>query len=187
MKKECKSSEWDIRLKSRKKPIPMAIGIKPGTEMSEKVNIMHVDIQEETDEESETIDLNLVLENENNNQIEFALKKKSKTKFKASGDLTEKVNVLHVDFIEETTEDSLTETMKMKLQKNDNELLALAVKKKKTKFKAGADLTDKVNVVAIDWIEEIDENSEEFTFFIKLKSNFCTKDENQELDSQISA
>jgi hypothetical protein len=77
----------------------------------------------------------------------------NRPRFKASSDLTEKVN-LH--FNGEVMEISLDKTD----YKTENSTILKAQKpKKKTRFKAGADLTDKVNQVEVDYIEEIDEDN----------------------------
>ena len=45
--------------------------------------------------------------------------------------------------------------------------------KKKIKFKAGADLTDKVNLVDVDWTEEMTEDQEIVSVNMKISSTIC--------------
>ena len=170
MNKVCKSSDWLLKLRAKRKP-----RFKPGTEMSEKVNIMNVDIKEDSDEFSESTSVDLSLEKESKEKIDFSLTKKRKTRFKAGSDLTEKVNEMEVDLLEEIHNDFEVSKLKMKLETDKKEILQVSVKKRnKTRFKAGADLTDKVNHVEIEMSEEIEEDFEVCEIAIRLKSNACT-------------
>ena len=156
MNKNCKSANWFLKFKAKKKPLPIAIGIKPGTEMSEKVNKMNVEIQEEESEISKAIDMKLEVEQSENDHLEIALKKK--LRFKAGADLTEKVNLVSVESSENFDEDSSESELKLKLEENESETLDISCKKK-IKFKAGAELTDKVNKLNFDLDENSDEDS----------------------------
>jgi nucleoid DNA-binding protein len=184
MSKVCKSSDWLVKLRAKSKPLPKASGTD--SELSDKVN-MQVDIKEDETEDSETTDVTISVEKEDNERLEISLNKKKKTRFKAGSDLTEKVNVFDVDLIEESDEDSEVSKLKMKLQTNEKEVLQLSVRKKrKPQFKAGADLTDKVNLVAVDWMEEITDEQEIFSVSIKMNSGACTLDTAVIVDSKLN-
>ena len=51
--------------------------------------------------------------------------------------------------------------------------LIIEVKKKVTRFKAGSELSGKVNLVAVDFNEEMDETSESVELKIRLSSEAC--------------
>ena len=217
MNKNCKSANWFLKFKAKKKP-----RFKPGTEMSEKVNKMNVEIQEEESEVSKAIDIKMEVEQSENDPLEIALKKK--LRFKAGADLTEKVNLVSVETSENFDEDSTEFEVKLKLEENESETMDISCKKKirfkagselsdkvnrmkidldedsdedsantllkmeietmekqrlsialkkKIKFKAGADLTDKVNLVDVDWTEEMTEDQEVVTVTLKVSSSIC--------------
>ena len=217
MDKKCKSANWFFKFKAKKKP-----RFKPGTEMAEKVNKMNVEIQEEESEISKAIDMKMEVKQSENDRLEIALKKK--LLFKAGADLTEKVNLVSVESSENFDEDSSESELKLKLEENESETLDISCKKKikfkagaeltdkvnklnfdldensdedsantllkmeietmekqrlaivlkkKIKFKAGADLTDKVNLVDVDWIEEMTEDQEIVTVHVKISSTIC--------------
>ena len=217
MNKNCKSANWFLKFKAKKKP-----RFKPGTEMSEKVNKMNVEIQEEESEISKAIDIKMEVEQSEKDHLEIALKKK--LRFKAGADLTEKVNLVSVETIENFDEDSTESELKLKLEEYESETLDISCKKKikfkagaeltdkvnklnfdlnensdeesantllkmeietmekqrlaivlkkKIKFKAGADLTDKVNLVDVDWTEEMTEDQEIVTVNVKISSTIC--------------
>lgn len=167
MNKDCKTKEWDIKLKAKKSP-----RFKAGSELADKVNKMSVDINEEADENSVTTDVDMEIEQRKNERLEISLRKK--LRFKASGDLTEKVNMVSVEVEENADEVSESSKLKMKLESEENERLELSVKRKnKTRFKPGTDLTEKVNKVAVDWSDEEIEDSETLTVSIKLSTMTC--------------
>jgi nucleoid DNA-binding protein len=167
MKKVCKSSDWNVKLRAKKKP-----RFKPGSELSEKVNIMHVDIEETEDDQHESSSVNIEIEKASKERIEIEMK--TKTRFKASGDLTEKVNQMEIDLFEEITDEIEISELKLVTKAKENEHKAISVKRKsKPRFKAGADLTDKVNKIDIEILEEIEEDFEVCEITIKLKCNAC--------------
>jgi nucleoid DNA-binding protein len=217
MNKNCKAANWFVKFKAKKKP-----RFKAGSELSDKVNKMNVDIQEEESEISKAIDMKMEVEQSENDHLEIALKKK--LRFKAGADLTEKVNLVSVESSENFDEDSSESELKLKLEENESETLDISCKKKikfkagaeltdkvnklnfdldensdensadtmlkmeietmekqrlaialkkKIKFKAGADLTDKVNLVAVDWIEEMTDDQEIVTVTMKISSAIC--------------
>jgi nucleoid DNA-binding protein len=151
MNKNCKAANWFVKFKAKKKP-----RFKPGTEMAEKVNRINLDIQEEESEISKAMDLKMEIEQSEKEHLEIALKKK--LRFKAGSDLTEKVNMVSIETGETFDEDSSESELKMKLEENHIETLEISCKKK-IKFKAGAELSDKVNKINIDLDENSDENS----------------------------
>ncbi len=151
MNKNCKAANWFVKFKAKKKP-----RFKPGTEMSEKVNKMNVEIQEEESEISKAIDIKMEVEQSEKDHLEIALKKK--LRFKAGSDLTEKVNLVSVETIENFDEDSTESEIKLKLEENESEILDISCKKK-IRFKAGSELSDKVNRMKIDLDEDSDEDS----------------------------
>jgi nucleoid DNA-binding protein len=169
MKKVCKSSNWNVKLRAKKKP-----RFKPGSELSEKVNIMHVDIEETEDDQHESSSVNIEIEKENKERIEISMKSKGTPRYKASGDLTEKVNEMEIDLLEEITGEIEISELKLVTKAKENEHRAISVKRKsKPRFKAGADLTDKVNKIDIEISEEIEEDFEVCEIAIRLKSNAC--------------
>ena len=221
MKKECKLANWDLKFKSRKKP-----RFKAGSELSEKANKIDVEIQEGESETSKELDFKMEVEQSENDHLQIALKKK--LRFKAGADLTEKVNRMSVEEDETFDADSSESNLRINIEENLNEKLEISCKKKikfkagaeltdkvnkmdfdldensdlnsadtmlkvkleteekksltislkkKIKFKAGADLTDKVNLVAVDWIEEINGEQEIFTVSLKIASTICKKSE----------
>ena len=151
MNKDCKSSNWLLKLKAKKKP-----RFKPGSELSDKVNKMNVGIQEEESETSKELDFKMETEQSEKEHLEIALKKK--LRFKAGSDLTEKVNMVNIETNETFDENSSESELKLKLEENQDETLEISCKKK-IKFKAGAELTDKVNKINIDLEENSDEDS----------------------------
>lgn len=54
--------------------------------------------------------------------------------------------------------------------------LIIEVKKKVTRFKAGSELSGKVNLVAVDFNEEIDETSESVELKLHLSSEACAEE-----------
>ncbi len=168
MNKDCKVKEWDVKLKKKR-----TAKFKSGSELADKVNKMNVDINEESDETTATTDVKMEIEQSENDILKIALKKKRKTRFKAGADLTDKVNLISVDLEEEATESLDSCRLKMKLESEDNERVELNLKKRETRFKAGADLTEKVNLVDVDWIEEHEEDIETLSVSIKIVSSVC--------------
>ena len=228
MNKNCKSSNWLLKLKAKKKP-----RFKPGTEMAEKVNRINLDIQEDQNEVSKAMDLKMEMEQSEKDRLEIALKKK--LRFKAGSDLTEKVNMVSIETDETFDEDSTESEVKLKLEENQDETLEISCKKKikfkagaeltdkvnkinidleensdvdsantslkmeietmekqrlaialkkKIKFKAGADLTDKVNLVAVDWVEEMTGDQEIVTVSLKINSTVCQTEVSENLELQ---
>lgn len=221
MKNECKLANWDLKFKSKKKP-----RFKPGSDLTDKVNKIDVEIQEGESETSKELDFKMEVEQSENDHLEIALKKKlrfkagadltekvnrmsveedetfdadssesnlrinleenlnekleisckKKIKFKAGAELTDKVNKMDFDLDENSDLNSADTTLKVKLETEEKKSLAISLKKK-TKFKAGADLTDKVNLVAVDWFEEINEEQEISTVSLKITSTICKKSE----------
>ena len=168
MNEECKVKEWDVKLKKKR-----TTKFKAGSELADKVNKMNVDISEETDETTATTDVKMEIEQNENDILKIALKKKNKVRMKAGADLTDKVNLVSVDLEEEAMENEDSCRLKMKLESEDNERIELTLKKRATRFKAGADLTEKVNLVDVDWVEEHDEEIETLSVSIKVVSSVC--------------
>lgn len=168
MNKDCKSNNWLLKLKAKKKP-----RFKAGSELSDKVNKMSVDIQEEESEISKELDIKMDFEQSEKDRLEIALKKK--LRFKAGADLTEKVNLMSIESDETYDEDSIESELKVKIEENQDETLEISCKKK-IKFKAGAELTDKVNKLNFDLDENADEDSANTMLKVKLET-----EENQSL------
>ncbi len=173
MEKECKKSEWDIKLKSKRKP-----RFKAGADLTDKVNLIAVDIIEEMNEDSLTTDIKMEVEQTKDDRLQIAVKKE--VRFKAGADLTEKVNRMSIDLDEDSDEKSTDSKLKVKLETQENERLEISCKKK-VQFKAGAELTDKVNKVDVDWIEELIEDKEILTVSFKITSTICQNIEVLEL------
>jgi nucleoid DNA-binding protein len=221
MKNECKLANWDLKFKSKKKP-----HFKHGSDLKDKVNKIDVEIQEGESETSKELDFKMGVEQSENDHLEIALKKKlrfkagadltekvnrmsveedetfdadssesnlrinleenlnekleisckKKIKFKAGAELTDKVSKMNFDLGEDSDLNSADTTLKVKLETEEKKSLAISLKKK-IKFKAGADLTDKVNLVAVDWIEEMIGDQEIFTVSLKIASTICKKSE----------
>ena len=217
MNKNCKSSNWFLKFKNKKKST-----FKVGADLTEKVNKINLEIQEEESEISKAIEMKMEVEQSENDRLEIALKKK--LRFKAGADLTEKVNLVSIETDETFDKDSTESELKMKLEENQGETLEISCKKKikfkaaaeltdkvnkinidldensdedcantllkmeietmekqrlaitlkkKIKFKAGADLTDKVNLVDVDWTEEMTDDQEIVTVSLKISSTIC--------------
>lgn len=99
MNKNCKTSDWNLNFRAKNK-----LRFKAGADLTEKVNVQ-VDINEEEDENTESTLLEMKVQNEEKKEIfDLKLKKKNKTRFKAGADLTEKVNLVDVDWNREETE-----------------------------------------------------------------------------------
>lgn len=65
----------------------------------------------------------------------------------------------------------------MKAENCANSNLQVSIKKRVPRFKAGAELSGAVNLVAVDVVEEVSENTEVFEISIKLDSTRCTKED----------
>jgi NhaP-type Na+/H+ and K+/H+ antiporter len=97
--KECKTNDWNVNFRTRKK-----LRFKNSNDPTEKVNV-EVDINEENDENTEADLLALKVKNEEKKEIfDLKLSKKKKVKFKAGADLTDKVNLVDVDWNREETD-----------------------------------------------------------------------------------
>ena len=172
MNKVCKSSDWLLKLRAKRKP-----RFKPGTEMAEKVNIMHVDINEENDDLHESKSIHMKLEKESKEQLAISQKERATPRFKAGADLTEKVNVLEIDLVEELNEDSEISEIKLISRAKENVHRSIEVRRKSKPlpkgFGTGTDLTDKVNMVQVEVIEEMEYDFEVCEFTINLTSNAC--------------
>jgi nucleoid DNA-binding protein len=177
MKKNCKSSDWNIKLRAKKKP-----RFKPGSELSEKVNIMNVEINEENDDLQESKSIHMKLEKESKEQLAISYKEKAMPRLhsvlpsevKAGADLTEKVNVMEIELIDEVNEDSEISQIKMISKAKENVHRSIDVRRKsKPLFKHGTDLTDKVNLVAVEVIEGMENDFEVCEITINLTSNAC--------------
>ena len=122
------------------------VRFKAGAELTDKVNKTNFVIDDYSDEKEFKIKVMVDFFNDEGEHITFHTGSK-RPRFKASSDLTEKVN-LQLN----------GKTMEIVLDKVDYQVKnATALKqyktKNKTRFKAGADLTDKVNKIEIDYIE----------------------------------
>lgn len=168
MNKECKAKEWDVKLKKKR-----TAKFKAGSELADKVNRMAVDINEETDETGATTDIKMEVEQKENEVLKVAIKKKNVTRFKAGADLTDKVNLVSVDLEEEATENLDSCRLKMKLESEDNERFELNLKKRIKRFKAGTELSERVNLVDVDWMEEQNDENESLSVSIKVVSSIC--------------
>ena len=166
MKMEVEHSENDcLEIALKKK-----LRFKAGADLTEKVNLVSVETSENFDEDSTESELKLKLEENESETLDISCKKK--IKFKAGAELTDKVNKLNFDLDENSDEDSANTLLKMEIETMEKQQLAIVLKKK-IKFKAGADLTDKVNLVAVDWIEEMTEDQEITTVNLKISSTIC--------------
>ena len=169
MNKVCKSSDWLLKLRAKRKP-----RFKPGTEMSEKVNIMNVEINEENDDLQERKSIHMNLEKESKEKLAISYKEKAMPRFKAGADLTEKVNVMEIELADEVNEDSEISEIKMISRAKENVHRSIEVRRKsKPRFKPGTDLTDKVNMVEVEVIEEMENEYEVCEITINLTSNAC--------------
>jgi nucleoid DNA-binding protein len=169
MNKVCKSSDWLLKLRAKRKP-----RFKPGTEMAEKVNIMHVDINEENDDLHESKSIRMKLEKESKEQLAISYKERTTPRFKAGADLTEKVNVMEIDLMDEVNENSEISEIKLISRAKENVHRSIEVRRKsKPRFKPGTDLTDKVNMVEVEVIEEMEDDFDVCEITINISSNAC--------------
>ena len=161
MKKVCKSSDWKVKLRAKKKP-----RFKPGSELSEKVNIMNVGIEEHGDEK------------ENKDRIEISMKSRGVTNLKTSENLSEKVNEMEIDLLEEIKDEIEISEVKLVTKAKENFHRSIDIRRKsKPLFKAGADLTDKVNKIDVQISEEIEGDFEVCEINILIKCNACVLEE----------
>jgi nucleoid DNA-binding protein len=173
MKKVCKSSDWKVKLRAKKKP-----RFKPGSELSEKVNIMNVGINEHGDDQHEDTSINIEVEKENKDRIEISMKSKGVTHEKTSGDLIEKVNEMEIDLFVEITDEIEISEVKLVTKAKENFHRSIDIRRKsKPLFKAGADLTDKVNKIDVQISEEIEGDFEVCEINILIKCNACVLEE----------
>lgn len=168
MNTACKTKEWDVQLKKKR-----VSHFKAGSELADKVNKMNVDINEQQDENSVTTDIEIDVEQNENELLKVWLKKKRKTRMKAGADLTDKVNLVNIDLTEELSEAAQSCKLKMEFESEDNGGFELNLRKRDTRFKASADLTEKVNMVDVDWTEDLSDESEMLTVSIKVVSTIC--------------
>lgn len=177
MKKKLISDNWKVRFKAKKKPSD-----QPGLASSDKVKLVEVGISEFADENLTTTCIDFSVEKESKSRMEIALKTATQT----SQDEVLKVDgvekTLAVDLIEEYADDVESSTLTLQTQKGDETLHTVQLKQeKKRRFKPGSELTDRVNKVAIDIIEEL-VGDEEHSEIIVVVSNAS---ETTELDSDI--
>jgi nucleoid DNA-binding protein len=156
-------------LKAKRKP-----RFKPGSELSDKVNIMNVEINEENDDLQESKSIHMKLEKESKEQLAISYKERATPRFKAGADLTEKVNVMEIELMDEVNEDSELSEIKLISRAKENVHRAINVSRKsKPRFKPGSDLTDKVNLVAFEVVEEMENDFEVCEITVHIKSNAC--------------
>ena len=67
MKKVCSLNDWKLKLRAKRKP-----RFKPSSELSDKVNIMNVDINEEMDDQKEQKSILVELEKESKEKLEIS-------------------------------------------------------------------------------------------------------------------
>ncbi len=169
MKKVCSLNDWKLKLRAKRKP-----RFKPSSELSDKVNIMNVDINEEMDDQKQQKSILVELEKESKEKLEISQKERSTPSFKAGADLTEKVNVIENDLIDEVNEDSEISEIKLISRAKENVHRSIEVRRKsKPRFKLGTDLTNKVNLVADEVIEEMENDFEVCEITINITSNAC--------------
>ncbi|MBI2258262.1 MAG: hypothetical protein HYU67_05125 [Flavobacteriia bacterium] len=172
MKKVCKSSDWNVKLRAKRKP-----RFKPGSELSDKVNIMNVDIEENEDDQHEDTSINIEIEKESKERVEISVKSKGKTRFKAGSDLTEKVNEMDIELIEEINEDVEISEIKLITRAKENVHRSIDVRRKSKPlpkgFGTGTDLTDKVNKVAVDITEVMEDEFEVCEITIQITCKAC--------------
>jgi nucleoid DNA-binding protein len=169
MKKVCSLNDWKLKLRAKRKP-----RFKPGSELSDKVNIMNVEINEEMDDYKEQKSILVELEKESKEKLEISYKERSTPRFKAGADLTEKVNVMEIDLMDEVNEDSEISEIKLISRAKENVHRSIEVRRKsKPRFKPGTDLTDKVNMVEVEVIEEMENDFEVCEITINITSNAC--------------
>ena len=88
--------------------------------------------------------------------------------------MTEKVNVIEIDLIDEVNEDSEISEIKLISRAKENVHRSIEVRRKsKPRFKLGTDLTNKVNLVADEVIEEMENDFEVCEITINITSNAC--------------
>jgi hypothetical protein len=174
MKKHCFLNDWKLKLKAKRKP-----RFKAGSELTEKVNIMHVEINEEMDDQKEQKSILVELEKESKEKLRISYKESSTPLpiaigIKAGADLTEKVNVMEIDLMDEVNDESEISEIKLISRAKENVHRSIEVRRKsKPRFKPGTDLTDKVNMVAVEVIEEMENEFEVCEITINITSNAC--------------
>ncbi len=174
MKKVCSLNDWKLKLRAKRKP-----RFKPGSELSEKVNIMNVEINEENDDLQESKSIRMKLEKESKEQLAISYKERATPLpiaigIKAGADLTEKVNVMEIELMDEVSEDAEISEIKMISRAKENVHRSIEVRRKsKPRFKPGTDLTDKVNKVAVDITEVMEGEFEVCEITIQITCNAC--------------
>jgi nucleoid DNA-binding protein len=169
MKKVCSLNDWKLKLRAKRKP-----RFKPGSELSEKVNIMNVEINEENDDLQESKSIHMKLEKESKEQLAISYKERATPRFKAGADLTEKVNVMEIELMDEVNEDSEISEIKLISRAKENVHRSIEVRRKsKPRFKPGTDLTDKVNKIAVDITEVMEDEFEVCEFTIQITCKAC--------------
>ena len=87
----------------------------------------------------------------------------------------EKVNVMEIELMEELNDDSEISEVKMTTSSNQNANRSINVRRKsKPRFKPGADLTDKVNLVAVEVFEQVENDVEVCEITINITSKVST-------------
>ena len=169
MNKVSKSSDWKLKLTSTKKP-----RLKPGSELTDSVNIMNVEVIEDHDDQKESTSFQMNLEKESKEQLAISYKETTMPSANSGTESIEKVNVMEIELMEELNDDSEISEVKMTTSSNQNANRSINVRtKKKPRFKVGTELTDKINLVAVDVIEQVENEIEvcEITINITSKVN----------------
>jgi nucleoid DNA-binding protein len=166
MNKVSKSSDWKVKLKSKKKP-----RFKPGSELTDSVNIMNVEVIEDNDDQKESTSFQMNLEKESKEQLAISYKETTMPGANSGTESIDKVNVMEIELTDEVNDDSEISEVKMTTSSNQNASRSINVRRKsKPRFKPGADLTDKVNLVAVEVLEQVENDVEVCEITINITS-----------------
>lgn len=177
MKKKVISDHWKVKFKARKKP-----SVQPGIVASDKVKLVEVGISELETDHQKTTNIDFSLEKESKARMEIVLNTTTPSaqgnQLAAAG--TEKT--LSVDLDEDFADDTHTSTLRMRTHQGEETMHTVQLKHtKKRRFKAGTDLTEKVNKVAVDIIEELVDDVELCEIVVEVSD----AGETSELDADI--
>ena len=166
MNKVSKSSDWKVKVKSKKKP-----RFKPGSELTDSVNIMNVEVIEDNDDQKESASFQMNLEKESKEQLTISYKETTMPSANSETESIEKVKVMEIELMEELNDDSEISEVKMATSSNQNANRSINIRRKsKPRFKVGTELTDKINLVAVEVFEQVENEVEVFEITFNITS-----------------
>lgn len=169
MNKVSKSSDWKVKVKSKKKP-----RFKPGSELTDSVNIMNVEVIEDNDDQKESTSFQMNLEKESIEQLAISFKETTMPSANSGTESIDKVNVMEIELTDEVNDDSEISEVKMTTSSNQNANRSINVRRKSKPlpkvFGTSTDLTDKVNLVAVEVLEQVENDVEVCEITINITS-----------------